>query len=375
MRPRRLLQNLDYLVPITVLILIASGILIINSATQDYSFLNNRFVIKQLIATILGIIFLIISLGFDYSILRDYSDVIYVGSIILLISVLIFGTEISGSKSWLQLGPVNFQPSELVKLGLIISLSDFLAKRRKKLTELKHFIFACLYFLPFMLLVLLQNDLGTALVMLSIFAGVFYIAGANAKYYFSIVGVAFLSVAGMLIAHFQFGVPIPLKEYQLMRLIIFWNPKLDPLGYGYNIIQSKIAVGSGGLLGKGLFDGTQTQLGFLPEKHTDFIFSVLGEELGFLGASVILICYFVLLWRAIKIALDARDDFGQLIVVGVISMFLFHIFENIGMVIGIMPITGIPLPFVSYGGSSLLTNILAISLIINVNVRKQKLLF
>ncbi|KXS43942.1 MAG: rod shape determining protein RodA, partial [Candidatus Frackibacter sp. T328-2] len=249
------------------------------------------------------------------------------------------------------------------------------SERRKKLVEFKHFLFSCLYVLPIMILVLAQNDLGTVLVLLAIFGGTFYIAGANAKYYFSIVGVAFLSVAGMLIAHFQFGVPIPLKEYQLMRLIIFWNPKLDPLGYGYNIIQSKIAVGSGGLLGKGLFDGTQTQLGFLPEKHTDFIFSVLGEELGFLGASVILICYFVLLWRAIKIALDARDDFGQLIVVGVISMFLFHIFENIGMVIGIMPITGIPLPFVSYGGSSLLTNILAISLIINVNVRKQKLLF
>jgi rod shape determining protein RodA len=226
-----------------------------------------------------------------------------------------------------------------------------------------------------MILVLAQNDLGTVLVLLAIFGGTFYIAGANIKYYLGLVGIAVILIGGMLVAHFYFGVQIPLKEYQLMRLIIFWNPNLDPLGYGYNIIQSKIAIGSGGLLGKGLFSGTQSQLGFLPEKHTDFIFSVLGEELGFIGVAIILICYFVLLWRSIKVALEAKDDFGQLLVVGIIAMFSFHIFENVGMVIGIMPITGIPLPFISYGGSSLLTNLLAISLIINVNVRKKKLLF
>ncbi|MBM7623102.1 rod shape-determining protein RodA [Sporohalobacter salinus] len=375
MRLKKLLQNLDYWIPILMIILIGSGLVIINSATQTDNITSNRFIIKQLIAVILGILFLIISLFFDYRVLRDYSNIIYIFTLVLLFLVLVLGTKISGSKSWIKLGPINFQPAELAKLGLIISLANFLAVRRKNLVELKHFLFSCLYICPLLILVLAQNDLGTVLVLIAIFAGMFFIAGANLKYYFGVVGLVALVIGGTLIAHFYFGMSIPLKEYQLMRLIIFWNPNLDPLGYGYNIIQSKIAIGSGGLFGKGLFAGTQTQLGFLPENHTDFIFSVLGEELGFIGGVVILSCYFFLLWRSIKVAFEAKDDFGQLLVVGVISMFLFHIFENIGMTIGIMPITGIPLPFISYGGSSLLTNILAIGLIINVNIRKKKLIF
>lgn len=372
---KRLFQDLDYLIPIMTIVLVAIGILIINSATHTQGLTSDKFVIKQLIVAILGIILLILSLFFDYRVLKEYADLIYILNLLLLVLVLVFGTEISGSKSWIKLGPVNFQPAELAKLGLIVSLASFFSRRRNKLTELKHFVFSCLYVLPVILLVLAQNDLGTVLVLLAIFAGMFYIAGANTKYYLGVVGVVGLLIGSMLIAHFWFGLPIPLKKYQLMRLIIFWNPKIDPLGYGYNIIQSKIAIGSGGLLGKGLFAGTQSQLGFLPEKHTDFIFSVLGEELGFIGVTVILLCYFLLLWRSIKVASEAKDDFGQLLVVGIISMFVFHIFENIGMAIGIMPITGIPLPFISYGGSSLLTNILAVSLIINVNIRKKKLLF
>ncbi|SJZ92961.1 rod shape-determining protein RodA [Selenihalanaerobacter shriftii] len=374
-RMKKLLQDLDYLIPLITLILIAIGILIIDSATHIDGSVGNRFIMKQLIAAILGVILVIVSLIFDYRALRNYSNLIYMLTILMLVGVLFLGKEVAGSKSWIQLGSLSFQPSELAKLGMIIALANFLADRRQKLKELKHFIFSCLYIVPIIILVLLQNDLGTTLVLLAIFAGIFYIAGANLKYYFSIAGTVCALIGGMLIAHFQFGVPIPLKEYQLMRLIIFWNPNLDPLGYGYNIIQSKIAIGSGGLLGKGLFDGTQSQLGFLPEKHTDFIFSVLGEEFGFIGVAVVLICYFILIWRAIKVALEAKDDFGQLLVVGILSMFIFHIFENVGMVVGIMPITGIPLPFISYGGSSLLTNILAIGLIINVNIRKKKLIF
>ncbi|ADL12106.1 rod shape-determining protein RodA [Acetohalobium arabaticum] len=376
MRLKKLLQNLDYWIPILVIILVGIGLVVINSATgANSSIIQNRFIIKQLIAIILGILLLIISLFFDYRALRNYSNIIYIFTLLLLFLVLVLGTRISGSKSWIKLGAVSIQPAELAKLGLIISLADFLAARGEKLKELKHFLFSCLYICPILILTLAQNDLGTVLVLVAIFAGMFFTAGANLKYYFGIIGLGSLLIGGSLIAHFCFGLPIPLKKYQLMRLIIFWNPDLDPLGYGYNIIQSKIAIGSGGLLGKGLFAGTQTQLGFLPEKHTDFIFSVLGEELGFIGGIVVLVCFLLLLWRSIKVAFEAKDNFGQLLVVGVISMFLFHIFENIGMTIGIMPITGLPLPFISYGGSSLLTNILAVALIINVNIRRKKLIF
>lgn len=376
MRLKKLLQNLDYWIPTLVIILVGIGLVVINSATgASSSIIQNRFIIKQLIAIILGILLLIISLFFDYRVLRNYSNIIYISTLLLLALVLVLGTRISGSKSWIRFGMVSFQPAELAKLGLIISLADFLAKRREKLEELKHFLFSVIYICPILVLTLAQNDLGTVLVLIAIFAGMFFTAGANLKYYFGVIGIGGLLVGGGLTAHFYFGMPIPLKKYQLMRLIIFWNPDLDPLGYGYNIIQSKIAIGSGGLLGKGLFSGTQTQLGFLPEKHTDFIFSVLGEELGFIGGIIVLICFFLLLWRSVKVAFEAKDNFGQLLVVGVISMFLFHIFQNIGMAIGIMPITGIPLPFISYGGSSLLTNILAVGLIINVNIRRKKLIF
>lgn len=375
MRLKKLLQNLDYWIPLLMIILIGIGLLVINSATQADSITSNRFIIKQLIAASLGSLLLIISLFVDYRVLRNYSGLIYIFNMVLLSSVLILSDDSTGANYWIQLGPVNFQPSELVKLGLIITLADFLATRREKLTELKHFLISGCYIIPIILLGLAQNDLGTNLVFLVIFAGMFYVAGANIKYYLMCIGSGVGIIAGGLLVHFKFGLPIPLKKYQLMRLIIFWNPDLDPLGYGYNIIQSKIAIGSGRLLGKGLSAGTQTQLGFLPESHTDFIFSVLGEELGFIGGAGVLVCYFLLLWRAIKVAFEAKDDFGQLLVVGVVSMLLFHIFENIGMTIGIMPITGIPLPFISYGGSSLLTNILAIALIINVNIRKKKLIF
>jgi rod shape determining protein RodA len=175
--------------------------------------------------------------------------------------------------------------------------------------------------------------------------------------------------------HVYFGGGIPPKDYQLNRLLVLVDPSRDPLGAGYNVQQSKIAIGSGGLFGKGLFTGSQNQLNFLPEKHTDFIFSVLGEELGFIGALIILLLYFILLWRALIVAKDAKDKFGEYLVVGVISMLTFHIFQNVGMVVGLMPVTGIPLPFLSYGGSSLITNLLAVGLIMNVNMRNKKLMF
>ncbi len=216
-------------------------------------------------------------------------------------------------------------------------------------------------------LVLTEPDLGGAMVFLSIFAGMVFAAGISYRLILwgIAAGIAAIPPAWMFL----------LEEHQKTRLLVFLNPGIDPLGGGYHVIQSMIAVGSGRLLGKGLYQGTQNKLDFLPAQHTDFIFSVLGEELGFVGAVVLIFFLFLMLYRILDAARQAKDRFGYLVVIGVLSMFTFQIFENIGMTIGIMPITGLTLPFVSYGGSSLLANMLAIGLVINVGMRRQRINF
>jgi rod shape determining protein RodA len=227
-------------------------------------------------------------------------------------------------------------------------------------------------------LIMLQPDLGTGLVYLAIALGMIYVAGGSSSLLLKILGAGAAVVAIALFAHFKWGVPLPLEDYQLQRLIVFVNPYMDGRGgrgAGWHIIQSLVAVGSGGFWGKGLFQGTQVQGSFLPEQHTDFIFAVVGEELGFVGGIVILLLYFILLYRTLYIAQQARDNFGTLIAAGICSMWGFHILENIGMAIGIMPITGIPLPFLSYGGSNMLANLLAVGILLSINLRRQKILF
>jgi len=287
----------------------------------------------------------------------------------------VIGQTVKGGQSWISLVRFNLQPAEITKLVVIIILAHILAKDKYNLQNITGLIMPTLYmFIPFAL-ILLQNDLGSALVLLAIFIGMIYVAGANAKFLFGSIFGLLSTVIAWVSAHLYLGVYIPLKEYQLNRLLVLINPSRDPLGAGYNVRQSKIAIGSGGLFGKGLFTGSQNQLNFLPEKHTDFIFSVLGEELGFIGALVILVLYAILLWRALLVAKEAKDRFGQYVVIGIISMLSFHIIQNVGMTLGLMPVTGIPLPFLSYGGSSLATNLLAIGLILNINIRKKKLMF
>jgi rod shape determining protein RodA len=203
-----------------------------------------------------------------------------------------------------------------------------------------------------------------------------FAGGGNFKYMAAVFGGGFIIVVLIITAHVMLDTPLPfLKEYQLNRLIVFINPNIDPQGSGYNIIQSIIALGSGRAFGKGLFAGTQNQLNFLPEKHTDFIFSVIGEEFGFMGSAVVILLFLFLLWQFLNIAENARDRYGYLVVIGVMAMFLFHVLENIGMTMGIMPITGIPLPFISYGGTFMLTSLTAVAVVININLRKNKLMF
>ncbi len=373
----RLLRNMDYLIPIITIILIVLGLIIVESATHTDvdSLFKSIFFKKQILATLIGIVIIGINLLFDYRVLRDYAPFIYMGCISVLLIVLFFGQTIKGGQGWLNLGPVNFQPAELTKLALIIVLADLLAKNKYNIQYCIGLIIPLLYLLIPFGLIILQNDLGTALVLIAIFIGMIYVAGANPRFLLGTGLLIVLITVGWIAAHIYLEVPIPLKSYQLNRLLVLINPQLDPLNSGYNVMQSKIAIGSGGLWGKGLFAGTQNRLNFLPERHTDFIFSVLGEELGFVGAVTILLAYFIFIWRGIWIAKEAKDDFGRLLVIGILSMFTFHILENIGMTVGIMPVTGIPLPFLSYGGSSLLTNLIAVGLIINVNIRRKKIRF
>ena len=217
--------------------------------------------------------------------------------------------------------------------------------------------------IPF-ILVLKQPDLGTSLVFMAIFFGMIITCGIRLKLLFGIFATALASMP--ILWHF-------LKDYQKTRIMVFIDPNVDPLGSGYHIIQSKIAIGSGMLFGKGIFQGTQSQLNFLPENHTDFIFAVVGEEFGFVGAVILLLLYLIVLWRGIQIAKKARDMFGRLLAVGITSMLAFHVLVNVGMTTGIMPVTGIPLPFMSYGVSALTTDIWAIAILMNIHMRKNKL--
>jgi rod shape determining protein RodA len=328
---------------------------------------------------LIGLFFAILIIRFDYNQFKRYSLAIYGIAVLALILVLVFGHEIRGTTGWIGLGPLPpVQPAEFTKVLLILAFANFLDKRKGELNTLGDMMPCFLFMgLPF-ILIMLQPDLGTALVYIAITFVMMFVAGANPKILLGIIAAALSVTALALFLHFQLGMPLQLDDYQLKRLIVFVDPYNDGQGgrgAGWNTIQSLVAIGSGGLTGKGLFNGTQVQLNFLPEHHTDFIYAVIGEELGFVGAVFVIFLYGVLILRAIYISYNAREMYGTLLVLGITAMWLFHIFENIGMSIGVMPITGIPLPFLSYGGSSMLTNMLAVGIILGINVRGRKIVF
>lgn len=355
------------LIAATAAILVMS-LVIIGSATHINTPSDERywFVQRQGIFAILNVAVAIFLMNFDYKILQAYGNKMYIFNLIMLVAVMVVGQSALGAQRWIQLGPISLQPSEFSKLIMIVSLAGMLEERVGKLNNLHDLLPVAAYVgVPF-LLVMKQPDLGTSLVFMAIFFGMIFVCGVNMRLLGGIFGVGLACMP--ILWHF-------LKDYQKMRIMVFMDPNVDPLGSGYHIIQSKIAIGSGMLFGKGLFGGTQSQLNFLPENHTDFIFAVVGEELGFIGAAFLLLLYLVVLWRGIKIARDASDMFGRLLAVGITSMLAFHVLVNVGMTTGIMPVTGIPLPFMSYGVSSLTTNILSIAILLNIHMRKQKLLF
>ncbi|CCU78511.1 Rod shape-determining protein RodA [Halanaerobium saccharolyticum subsp. saccharolyticum DSM 6643] len=375
---KKFLHYLNFNVPFAVILLIIIGFISISSAVEINQVDSGalRFLQKQAVSVGLGLLIIFILQAFDYKIFKEYAVLIYITMLLILTATLFLGSGVSGGAHWISIGRFNLQTSELSKIMLILVLAAVIDNNSDDMGYLKGmFLPSLVAFIPFTL-VILQNDLGTALVLFFIYLMMLFAGGGNFKYMASVFGGGFLFVVSLITAHVFFNTPLPfLKEYQLNRLIVFINPNIDPHGSGYNIIQSIIALGSGKTFGKGLFAGTQNQLNFLPEKHTDFIFSVIGEEFGFIGAAVVILLFLFLLWQFLSIAENARDRYGYLVMIGIIAMFLFHVLENIGMTMGIMPITGIPLPFISYGGTFMLTSLTAVAIAININLRKNKLMF
>lgn len=356
---RELFRHIDWILIALLLVISLVGVLFIYSSSH---YLPGNFHVRQIIWIVISLGVMFLFLFIDYHNLADYSHIAYWLMTAVLVGILIFGRLTAGTKSWIHFSFFQVQPSELMKIVLILVLGHYFADhRREKISWSEFLVTSSLVMIPF-ILVAFQPDLGTASSFLTIFLGVLILAGLNKKIF--ILSLILLLLFGCL------GWSFFLHDYQKERLITLINPQSDPLGSGYQLNQSKIAVGSGGLLGKGFMKGTQSQLRFLPARHTDFIFSVIGEEIGFVGAAVIIIIYVLFLYRIYKTCFLARDRLGVYLVFMVAVMLTCQFFINIFMTIGLFPVTGIPLPFISYGGSSLFSNYLAISLVLNVRMRR-----
>lgn len=368
-------RSLDFWLIIGMALLLSLGLLVLSSASANVGQEPFEYFKKQSLWVFLGIVALVVSLFFHYKTFSRFANWIYGFNLIMLISVFFVGSSAKGAQRWIDLGFFQFQPSELSKLLLILTFADFLYRRHGRLNTLWELIPCFLYVGVPMLLILKQPDLGTSLVFVVITFGMMLVAGANRVLLVTLLLSGLAVAVSAIYLHLEHGMWIPLKDYQVNRLIIFLNPELDPLRSGYQIRQSLVAIGTGGFWGMGLFRGTQSQLNFLPDHHTDFIFSVIAEELGFFGVIVFLSLFCFIFIRSLKVALNARDLYGTLLVTGVVSMYLFHVAVNIGMAASIMPVTGLPLPFVSYGGTAMLVNLLSFGMIVNVKMRSNSMLF
>ncbi|MBU1862809.1 MAG: rod shape-determining protein RodA [Candidatus Omnitrophica bacterium] len=340
-----------------VIIIASIGIVFIHSASMSSDFTAPLYALKQFIWLILGICFLFGVTAVGYRSFLNVSYLLYICSLLLLIAVLFIGTSKFGAQRWIPLGNFAFQPSEFAKLAVILALSHYLGSRKRNILQRERFFIAfILTFIPLVLIVN-QPDLGTALIFLPILYCMLYLWGTRLKYIFMSFFLGALSMP--IVWHM-------LKPYQKNRLLTFININADPLRAGYTAIQSKIAVGSGGFWGKGLFEGTQNRLNFVPEHHTDFIFCIISEEGGFLAAFLLLVLFFILIKLAIGIIQKTTDPEAKLLAIGITAMLLFQVCINIGMTIGLCPITGLPLPLISYGGSSMLTYFIAFGLLISI---------
>lgn len=375
--PRRYWRNLDWPLILAVLALTSIGMVVIYSASHSQLVAANLspwyYVQRQAIAFGLGVFLSIIIISIDYRAWKRWSRLIYVGTIGLLGGVLLIGETVFGSQRWVRLGPLSLQPSELAKITLVLVLAKFFEKEENAQSP-KGVMQAVLLTLIPMGLILLQPDLGTAAIFVGLFFTMWYLGNAQLKHLL-ISGLTLVAGAVSAIVLSLKGWVSIIKPYQLTRILVFLDPYADRDGAGWNVIQSIIAIGSGGFLGKGVLGGTQSSLHFLPANHTDFVFSVIAEEFGFLGSIVVLALFLVIIWRGLRIAAIAKDTFGTLLAAGATSIFFFHLIINVGMTLGIMPVTGLPLPFITAGGSTMLTSLIAIAIILNVGLRRSKIMF
>jgi rod shape determining protein RodA len=363
--------RVDWVLMLAVGALVTLGSLLVWSATSHRDDLTGgdpkAYLEKQLVNVAIGLVLMMMVLATDHRWVRILAPLVYLGSIVGLGLVLSpLGSTINGSRSWLQLGSMSIQPSEFAKLAVVIGMALVVAERsegrwRPRVGLVEVVAMLMIAAVP-AALIMLQPDLGTMLVLTATVFGVLAVSGAPRRW------LALLAAGGVTAAVAAVASGF-LKQYQVDRFLAFTNPDLDPRGAGYNVEQARIAVGNGGLFGQGLFDGSQTRSGFVPEQHTDFIFTVAGEELGLVGAGAIIALFAVILWRALRIASRTDDVFGRVAAAGIACWFGFQAFQNVGMCLGIMPVTGVPLPFVSYGGSSMFASLLAIGLLQNIHLR------
>ncbi len=360
---RRLIQNFDWI--LLLLLLTVAGISILNLYSATYQISNevsSRVFLKQIYWFLIGFALFFLMTTFNYSALERLAYPVYFFSITLLVLVLVIGKTTSGSQRWLNLGPVSFQASELAKIAILLVLSKFFSDKgwhqKYRLRDLWQ---------PFLLLsiptalILKEPDLGTALLLIMVSFSIILLVKVSWK------SLAILVVSVLSVAPFIWS---GLKEYQQMRILTFLRPDMDPLGAGYHINQSKIAIGSGLFWGKGFLKGTQTRLHFLPEQHTDFAFSVLAEEWGFLGSVILLLLYLFLVLWGLKIAVNSKDKFGSLLAVGIVAVIFWQVAINVGMVTGLLPVVGNPLVLFSYGGSSLISTMAITGLLMNISMRR-----
>jgi rod shape determining protein RodA len=355
----RHLSSIDGGLVLAVLLLSAIGLATVHSASSE---MPVDYLPRQALWFGVGAALLVAAMSIDYHVLLDFSLVLYAAGVVLLVLVLVAGISHGGAAHWFRIGPWQFQPSEFAKLATILFLARYLSGLNRRVLELPQILVAAAIVVLPMALVLVEPDLGSSMMFAPILAGMLLVAGVRLRILVLAALIGILLGAGM----WSFG----MKGYQRQRVLTFLSPETDPLGAGYQVRQSKIAVGSGEMLGKGYMQGTQSQLRFLPVRHTDFILSVLAEEWGFLGVVTVFALYALYVASAARIAMRARDRAGILLVTGLLSMLCFHVLYNSSMVVGFVPITGIPLPFLSYGGSFTMVNFAGTGLMLGVDLRR-----
>lgn len=364
---RKIFKNMEWWILFSAILLCVVGFVALYSATQSSGFEDLK---KQLIWFAISIVIMIIIACIDYEVLAKLSPIFYGISIILLIAVL-FTEAINGASSWFNIGAFSLQPAELAKVSVILFTATVIAKIQERgKFEINVFwklgLILATVVLP-VLLIILQPDYGTAAAYLVALVLMLFVAGIDKKYIISAIIIMVISLPLLYL--------FVLPDHAKARIDVFLNPESDPKGSGYNVIQSKIAIGAGELTGMGILNGNQTQLGYLSPKTTDFIYSVIGEEMGFIVSAVVIIVYVTLITKSLYVAKTAKDDVGSYIAAGISGIFLFHMTENIGMTMGLLPITGVPLLFVSYGGSSMITSFICIGLLLNISGNRKKTIF